>query len=75
MIKNTVEQYGVVSKIFHWLMALLILFMFVVGFLLDKLKAPLLYDAHKAIGFILLFCLLNGHGGGGLEQNTLLLVI
>jgi cytochrome b561 len=54
MIKNTVEQYGVVSKIFHWLMALLILFMFVVGFLLDKLKAPLLYDAHKAIGFILL---------------------
>ncbi len=54
MIKNTISQYGAVSKIFHWVMAFLILFMLGAGFLLDTLKIPLLYDAHKAVGFILL---------------------
>lgn len=54
MIKNNKFEYGVISKIFHWLMALLIISVLVMGFLLDSLNKPEFYKIHKAVGFVVL---------------------
>ena len=58
MLKNTPELYGTVSKLIHWLSALLIFALFGVGFWMVELSY---YDAgyqlaphyHKSVGVIL----------------------
>ncbi len=57
-IKNTKTSYGVISKSFHWVVALGIIFMLCLGFYmggaegLAKLK---LFNLHKSIGVTILF--------------------
>jgi cytochrome b561 len=53
-LKNTQDRYGVVTKTFHWVMALTILFMLCLGFYMDgveELTSKIrLYGLHKSIG-------------------------
>lgn len=57
MIKNTIHSYGQPAKFFHWIMALLFLGMFSVGYIMTNTsKSSLiysLYDLHKATGLVL----------------------
>lgn len=57
-LKNRPNAYGLIAKLFHWVMALTILGLLVVGFIMsdmetspDKFK---LYGIHKAIGALVL---------------------
>lgn len=57
-LKNSPNAYGIVAKTFHWLMALAILGLLIVGFIMadmetspDKFK---LYGIHKAVGALFL---------------------
>lgn len=58
MLRNTQYSYGSVSKIFHWIIAVLIMSMLAAGFTMFNLKAsPLkwqLYSIHKATGVVIL---------------------
>ena len=59
MLTNSAERYGAVSRLLHWLMALLILAMIGVGAYMTDLdkKDPIrlsLYDLHKEIGVTIL---------------------
>lgn len=58
VIKNTHEQYGGVSKFFHWFMALLIVGLLIVGLLMTGMeKGPdklAVYGVHKSIGIVVL---------------------
>jgi len=64
-IKNTPDRYGFITKLFHWLIALAVIGMLIVGSLLDVLKGPTqgaVYGWHKSLGmtilvFIMLFML------------------
>lgn len=56
--KNTAESYGVLSKSFHWVMALLVVGMLCLGLLMDdispittKIQA---YNLHKSFGLLVL---------------------
>lgn len=58
-LKNTLQTYGVIAKIFHWLMAVLIIVLLAVGLIMadmenspDKFK---LIGLHKEIGIVVLF--------------------
>lgn len=58
-LKNNTETYGLISKLFHWVMALAIIGLLAVGFIMsdmetspDKFK---LYGIHKAVGALVLF--------------------
>lgn len=56
-IKNTTDRYGVVSKLLHWVVALCVLGMLLVGSLLDVLAGPTqgaVYGWHKSLGVTLL---------------------
>jgi cytochrome b561 len=59
MITNSVDRYGLVSRVLHWVMALLILAMIGIGAYMtdlakdDPLRAQL-YSMHKAVGVTLL---------------------
>ncbi len=56
-IKNTTESYGLLSKLFHWLIALAVIGMLIVGSLLDVLKGPTegaVFGWHKSLGITLL---------------------
>ena len=59
MRKNTKNQYGTVSKVLHWGMAILIISMLACGLIMTDLAAsPLkwkIYTIHKSVGLILLF--------------------
>lgn len=62
-LKNTENSYGLVTKIFHWLVALLIITLLVVGYIMTEM-APSdqkwqIYAVHKATGTIvfMLVCL------------------
>src|SRR3569833_4795641 len=63
LIRDTSEGYGLVSRLFHWLMALAIVAMFALGLWMVGLdyyspyynSAP---DVHRSIGMILLFALI-----------------
>lgn len=59
IIKNTGMHYGFVSKFLHWLIALCVFFMLVLGFFLNTLShgphADFFYDLHKEIGITVLF--------------------
>ncbi len=62
-IRDTSEGYGIISRVFHWLMAVAIVAMFILGVWMVRLdyyspyynSAP---DIHRSIGMILLFALL-----------------
>ena len=56
-IKNTTERYGIISKLFHWTVALCVLSMLLMGSLLDVLAGPTqdaVYNWHKSLGLAIL---------------------
>lgn len=57
MLKNTSTMYGSVAKFFHWLMAALIIGMFMVAYTMINIPAShfsdLLYSLHKSTGLFL----------------------
>ena len=63
LIRDTSEGYGLVSRLFHWLMAVVIVAMFILGVWMVGLdyyspyynSAP---DIHRSVGMILLFALI-----------------
>ena len=59
MIKNTRDEYGIVAKLLHWVIAVVILGMIVVGFVMSGMASSELkfqvYGIHKATGVVLLF--------------------
>jgi cytochrome b561 len=58
MIKNSQNSYGIVTKTIHWLMAILIICLTIIGFNLKDIGLPLVYKAHKTIGFFILLLVL-----------------
>ena len=58
MLKNTSSSYGLISKIFHWCMSLLIISMLIVGFTMTSMENSPdkweLYSMHKATGIVVL---------------------
>lgn len=58
IIKNTLSNYGFVSKNFHWIMAFIILFNFTLGYFMGDLdKGPLrffIFNLHKSIGIVVI---------------------
>ena len=63
LIRDTSEGYGIVSRLFHWLMAIAIVAMFALGLWMVRLdyyspyynSAP---DIHRSVGMLLLFALI-----------------
>ncbi len=57
MIKNTTSNYGIIAKSFHWLMAALLIGMFIIAYIMINMgKSPYrwtLYDIHKATGLLI----------------------
>jgi cytochrome b561 len=57
-IKNTLYSYGFVSKNFHWIMAFIIIFNFILGYFMGNLdKGPLrffIFNLHKSIGILII---------------------
>ena len=60
--KNTVKEYGMNARAFHWVMALLMIGLLGLGFFMDHLKPdPFkfeLYGLHKSFGILVLFLVL-----------------
>ncbi len=60
--KNTSNIYGFVSKNFHWIMTVLIVFNFTLGIFLDDLESGpvkfLLFSIHKSTGIVVLMLLI-----------------
>lgn len=58
MIKNTENSYGTVAKILHWIVALMIISLIIVGFVMSDMENSdqkwQLYGAHKATGVLVL---------------------
>ncbi len=59
MLKNTTNSYGTGTKIFHWIIGIIIIVMLAVGYIMTN-KGNFafkwqLYDLHKATGVTLLF--------------------
>lgn len=58
LIKNTTTQYGIVAKSIHWLMALIIIGMLVLGLYMSDLPISelklQLYGIHKEFGLLIL---------------------
>jgi cytochrome b561 len=56
MIKNSVDHYGSVAKLFHWIMAILMILLFVIGYVMTNIPKSMLrhslYDFHKATGLV-----------------------
>lgn len=56
-IKNTTDRYGLITKFFHWIIALCVLGMLLIGTLLDTLAGPTegaVYGWHKSLGMTIL---------------------
>ncbi len=58
MLHNTIHTYGLVAKIFHWLVAIVVIGMFVLGWWMVELTYydkwyKLAPDYHKSIGILL----------------------
>ncbi len=58
-IHNTVDKFGIVSKTLHWLMAILIIAAWIVGYYMmalpDAYPAKFkLFDLHKSVGMVVL---------------------
>lgn len=60
-IKNTEVSYGSLAKLLHWLMAVLILALLVVGMIMTDMEKGadkyFIYGIHKATGILILFLL------------------
>lgn len=58
MLKNTQQNYGAVTKLLHWVTALLIIGLLAVGLYMDSMPASLeklkLYNLHKSFGITVL---------------------
>jgi len=58
MIKNTENHYGIIAKLFHWLIAVAIISLITVGFIMSDMSPSPdkyeLYGMHKASGVIVL---------------------
>ncbi len=58
MYKNTQDQYGCVTKILHWIMAILFIAMFLIAYVMLNIPKSdfrlSLYDMHKSTGLLLL---------------------
>jgi cytochrome b561 len=63
MRKNTKNQYGTISKVLHWGMAILIIAMLACGIIMADLAAsPLkwkMYMLHKSVGLVVLFLIIS----------------
>lgn len=62
-LRDTSEGYGLVSRLFHWLMAVAIFAMFALGWWMVRLDYYSPYyvsgpDLHRSVGMVLLFALL-----------------
>ena len=56
-LRNSNEEYGCLAKLFHWVIALLIIFMLVLGNFLSDLPKDMMangYMVHKSIGVLIL---------------------
>jgi cytochrome b561 len=62
MLRNTFYSYGAVSKFLHWLTAVCVLLMLLVGYFMDDISSPALqnqvYNLHKLMGLFILFLML-----------------
>lgn len=58
IIKNTIERFGIVAIIFHWVMAILLIGLVILGLYMTTLPHSLqklrLYGWHKEFGFLVL---------------------
>lgn len=58
MLKNTQNSYGMVAKLFHWIVSILILSLIAVGFYMTSLESSPekgeLYTMHKSFGVLVL---------------------
>lgn len=58
LLTNTENSYGLIVKLFHWIMSIIIIAMLIVGFLMDGyIEPPLkweLYGLHEATGITVL---------------------
>jgi len=60
-MKNTPTKYAISSRIIHWIMAILILLTFAIGFYMDEFlddenpNRYEIYDLHKSLGVLVLF--------------------
>lgn len=56
MLKNTSTSYGLITKLFHWIISVVIIIMLIVGFTMTSMMPSddkwQLYGAHKATGVI-----------------------
>ena len=61
-LKNTSDSYGFISKNFHWILAILLLSNFFLGFIMVELeRGPLkssIYGFHKSTGILLLILII-----------------
>lgn len=56
-LRNTATSYGTITKIFHWTIFTLLLFMIIYGFLLDAIpdeSKGMAFNIHKLTGLLLL---------------------
>lgn len=63
IIKNTLENYGTVAKLFHWIIALLVITLLTVGFIMINLpdntpSRGSVYTVHKLVGLTVLLIML-----------------
>ncbi len=62
MLKNTADSYGLVARILHWLMALLIIGLIIVGLIMEELPEgdlqSQIVSLHKATGGVVLILLI-----------------
>lgn len=61
MLRNTHQEYGLVTKTFHWVIFLLLLFMIIYGFLLPSIPKPyqaFAYNLHKQTGLTILLLMI-----------------
>jgi cytochrome b561 len=62
MWRNTEQYYGHIAKFFHWLIAVLVLLMLLVGYFMDDITDKALrstvYSLHKTTGIAILFLVL-----------------
>jgi cytochrome b561 len=55
MLTNTEKSYGVIARLFHWIIAILILALIPVGWYMAENELYDLYPYHKAAGMLVLF--------------------
>lgn len=54
IIKNTTEIYGSVAKFLHWIMAIIIITLLVLGLSIEVFQLPILYSIHETLGVLIL---------------------